>query len=48
MALEGNVMLPCCELGFDQLARRLDFSKATVLLSTVTSLDHLVSYGRPL
>ena len=47
MVHSGNVMLPFCELGFDHLANALDFSK-TVLLSRVTSLNHLVSYGRPL
>ena len=47
MLLEGEVMMPFCELGFDQLAQILDFGK-TVKLSQVTSDEHLISYGRPL
>ena len=47
MLLEGEVMMPFCELGFDQLAQILDFGKM-VKLSQVTSDEHLISYGRPL
>ncbi|KAF8554213.1 hypothetical protein OG21DRAFT_1484826 [Imleria badia] len=42
-----NFMLPFCELGFDQFALRINFSRL-VLLSRVTSVEHLTSYGRPL
>ncbi|KAL4072622.1 hypothetical protein V8B97DRAFT_1899112 [Scleroderma yunnanense] len=45
--LEGEAVLPFCELGFDEFALPLDFSK-TVKLSQVTSEEHLISYGRPL
>jgi len=47
MLLEGEVMLPFCELGFDVFAKYLDFGK-TVKLSQITSEGHLTSYGRPL
>ena len=43
----GEVMLPFYELGFDQLAKRLDHS-SQVTLQQVTSDAHLTSYGRPL
>jgi len=47
MFLEGEVMTPFCELGFDMFANRLDFNNP-VKLSQVTSDEHLISYGRPL
>ncbi|KAF8138824.1 hypothetical protein EV363DRAFT_1314913 [Boletus edulis] len=40
-------MPPFCELGFDQLAVRINPSQA-VTLSQITSTEHLISYGRPL
>ena len=47
MFLQGEVMLPFCELGFDKFVKYLDF-RDTVKLSQVTSEEHLISYGRPL
>jgi len=45
--LEGEVMLPFCEVGFDMFAQYVDF-RETVKLSQITSEEHLTSYGRPL
>lgn len=47
MAKDGDVMLPFCELGFDQLATRLNFSEP-IELSHVTSLSYFTSIGQPL
>jgi len=47
MLLEGEVMLPFCEVGFDMFAKYVDF-RETVKLSQITSEEHLTSYGRPL
>jgi len=45
--LQGEDMLPFCELGFDKFANYLDF-RETVKLSQIASEEHLTSYGRPL
>ena len=42
-----EVMLPFCELGFDQFSKYVDFH-GPVKFSQVTSEEHLTSYGRPL
>jgi hypothetical protein len=47
MVQTGDVVMPFYELGFDQLAVGVDFSKM-VTLSQVTSGEHFASYGRPL
>ena len=47
MLHHAEVMLPFCELGFDEFAQCLDFHE-TVKLSHIASDEHLTSYGRPL
>ncbi|KAF8554216.1 hypothetical protein OG21DRAFT_1509127 [Imleria badia] len=43
----GDIMVPFCDLGFDQFVAPVDFSK-TVTISQITSKEHLAAYGRPL
>ncbi|KAF8415853.1 hypothetical protein L210DRAFT_3656994 [Boletus edulis BED1] len=45
--LTSDVIPPFFDLGFDQLALPVDFSRR-VILSEIASEEHFVSYGRPL